>query len=89
MVTLKGIQETHPRVSHHGILQMVNSKNGERVFWENFIQICKVHADLPLPILLLHHHSVGQPLEIEDLLNGSNLLQLVYLYPYRIGVIFG
>ena len=47
------------------------------VFWANFIQVSEVHADSPLPILLLNQHSVGQPLEIEDLINGSSLLQLV------------
>ena len=46
------------------------------------IQNFEVHVDSPLPNLLLNHHSVGQPLGIEDLLNGFSLLQLVYLYPY-------
>ena len=59
MVPLEGVQETHPRVSYHGIHQLVNSKNGESVFWANFIQISEVHVDSLLPILLFNHHSVG------------------------------
>ena len=89
MVTLEGVQKTHSRVSHHGIHQLVNSRDKKRVFWANSIQISEVHVDSPLPILLLNHHSVGQSLGIEDLLNGFSLFQLVYLYPYYLGVIFG
>ena len=79
MVTLEDIQETLSKVSHRGIYQLVNFKNREGVFWANFIQISEVHANSPLPIFLLKHHSVDQPLGIEDLLNGSCLLQFVYL----------
>ena len=89
MVTLEGVQKTYPRVSHRGIHQLVNSRDGKWVFWANSIQTSEVHADSPLPILLLNHHSVGQLFGIKDLLNGFSLFQLVYLYPYCLGVIFG
>ena len=71
------------------IVPSVNSRDGKGVFWANFIQISEVHADLPLPTLLLNHQSVGQPLGIKDLLNCFSLFQLVYLYPCCLGVIFG
>ena len=89
MVTLEGIEKIHPGVSHHGIHQLVNPRDGKGVLWANIIQINEVHTDTLLPILLLHHHSISQPLGIQDLLNGSSLFQLVYLYPYCLGVLYG
>ena len=89
MVTLEGVQKTHSRVSHHGIHQLVNSRDGKGVFRANSIQINEVHTDSPLPILLLNHHSVSQSLGIKYLLNGFSLFQLVYLYYYCLVVIFG
>jgi len=74
MVALKGIQETHPRMSYRGVHQFVNSKNGEGVFWAGFVQVCKIHAHLPLSIFLFNHHYVGQPLEVKDFFDSPNLL---------------
>ena len=89
MVILKGIQETHLRMSHRGIHQLVNSRNGEGILWADFVQVCKIHAHLPLPVFLFNHYYVGQPFEVEDFLNCSSLLQLVHLYPEYLGVVFG
>ena len=88
MITLEGIQKIHPRVSHHGIHQLVNPRDGRGVIWVNIIQISEVHKDMPLFILLFYHHNISQPLGIQDLLNGSSLFQLVYLYPYCLSVLF-
>ena len=88
MVTLKGIQETHLRMSHHFVYQLVNSRNGEGVFWEDFVQVSEIHAHLPFPIFLFNHYCVGQPFGVENLLNGSSLLQLIHLCSDCLGVIF-
>ena len=53
MVTLKDIQETHPRMSHHSVHQLVNSRNKEGVFWADFIQVNEVHAHSPFPFFFL------------------------------------
>ena len=74
MVPLKGIQETHPRMSHRGVHQLVNSKNREGVFWAGFVQVCKIHTHSPLLVFLLNHYRVSQPLRVNDFLNISNLL---------------
>ena len=89
MVTLKGIQETHPRMSHRGVHQLVNSRNGEGVSWVDFVQVSEIQAHSPFPIFLFNHYYVGQPLGIENLLDGSSLLQLVYHYPDYLDMIFG
>ena len=88
MVTLKGIQETHPRMSHHGVHQLVNSRNKEGVFWADFVQVSEIHAHLPFPVFVFNHYYVSQPLEAENLLNGSSLLQLIHLCPDCLDVIF-
>ena len=89
MVILKGIQETDPKMSHRGIHQLVNSRNGEVVFWVDFVQFNKIHAHSPLPIFLFNHYCVGQPLEVEDLLNRSSPLQLIHLCPDYLSLVFG
>jgi len=74
MATLKGIQETHPRMSYCGVHQLVNSRNGEGAFWTGFIQVSEVHAHSPFPNFLLNYYCVGQSLRIGNLLNGPSLL---------------
>ena len=59
MVTLKGIQETHLRMSYRGIHQLVNSRNGEGVVWADFVQVCKIPTHSLLPIFLVDHYYVG------------------------------
>ena len=61
------------------IYQLVYSRHGEGVFWTSFIQVCEIYTHLPLPIFLLHHHSVGQPLRVKHLLNGPSLFKLCHL----------
>ena len=51
----------------------------KRILGASFIQICKVHTHLPLLILLLHYHCIGQPLRVKHFLNSPSLLKLVYL----------
>ena len=76
-------------MSHHGVHQLVNSRNREGVLWADFIQVRKIHTHSPLPVFLFNHYCIGQPLEVEDFLNSSNLLQLVHLYPDCLDVVFG
>ena len=58
---------------------MVDLRIGEAVLGARFVKVGEVHADPPLPILLLDYHSVGQPLRIMDFLNRLGFEQLLDL----------
>ena len=62
MVSLESIKETHLKMTYSCIHQLIYPRKGERIFWTGFIQVREVHTYLPLPVLFLYHHGVGQPL---------------------------
>ena len=59
VISLEGIQKTHPRMTHGCIHQLVYLRYGKWILGTSLIEIREVHAHLPLPSLLLHHHYVG------------------------------
>ena len=70
IVSLKSIKEAHPRITYGCIHQLIYPRKGERIFWTGFVQVCEVHTYPPLPVLLLYHHDVGQPLKIKNFLDS-------------------
>ena len=88
MVSLKGIQKTHPRMTYRCIHQLVYPRHRERVFGTSLIEICEIHTHAPLPSLLLHHHRVSQPLRVKNLFNSPCLFELCYLIFYSLYVFF-
>ena len=78
-----GTLERHPRSSFEDGLPLhpLTDLSGawEGVFWAGLVQICEVHTYSPLPALLLHHHSIGQPLRVKQLLNSPGQLKLDHL----------
>ena len=59
VISLKGIQENHPRMAYHCIYQLIYSRHRERVFGTSLIEICEVHTHTPFPSLLFHHHRIS------------------------------
>ena len=47
------------RMSYRGIHQLVNSRNGERALWADFVQVHKIQTYSPLPVFLFNHYCVG------------------------------
>ena len=88
MVSLKGVQEVHPRMAYSGIHQLVYSRHEKRVLGAGYIQIYEVHTNPPFPTLLLHNHCIGQPFRVENFLNSPNLLKLVHLLLDRDRMLF-
>ena len=70
------------------IHQLVYSRHKEGVFWASLIQICEVHAYLPLPALLLRYYGIGQPFGVEDLLDSPCLFELHHLFPDSVCMFF-
>ena len=58
MITLKSIQETHPRMVDSGVYQLIDLGHGEWIFRASLIQICEINAHSPLPTLLLYYYCV-------------------------------
>jgi hypothetical protein len=51
-------------MSCHQVYQLVDSGQGETVFWTSFIQIHKIHTHLPFAIGFLYHYHIGQPIRV-------------------------
>ena len=75
-------------MTYSGIHQLIYSRHRERILRASFIQICEVYTNLPLPILLLHYHCIGQLLRVEHFLNSPSLLKLVYFLLDSIRMLF-
>ena len=58
MITLEGIQETHPRMADSGIYQLVYLRYRKWILGASFIQVREIYAHSPLPTLLLYHYSI-------------------------------
>ena len=78
MVPLKGIEKTHPRMAHHYIHQLIDSRHRERVFRASFIQVYKVYTYAPFPNLLFYHYCISQSFRIEEFFDSPNLLELCH-----------
>ena len=76
-------------MAHGCIYQLIYLRHKEMIFWASFIQICEVYTDSPLSVLLLYHHSIGQPFRVKNLLNSPCLLKLHHLVPNSISVLLG
>ena len=75
MITLKRVQEAHPRMADSGVYQLIDLGHGEWIFRANFIQICEINTHSPLPILFLDYYRVCQPFGIEDFLDSPSLFE--------------
>ena len=60
MISLKGIQETHPRMAYCCIHQLNYPRHRERVFGTSLIKICEVHIHTPFPSFLFHYHLLAK-----------------------------
>ena len=78
MITLKSVQETHPRMADSGVHQLIDLGHGEWIFRANFIQICEINTHSPHPTFFLDYYRVCQPFGIEDLLNSPSLFEFRY-----------
>ena len=58
VISLKGIQETHPRMAYRCIYQLIYSRHRERVFGTSLIEICEV-THTPFPNFLFHYHRIS------------------------------
>ena len=76
-------------MAYRCIYQLVYSRQEEGVFWTSFVQVRKVYTHSPFSILFLDHHSIGQSLRIENLLDSPCLLELLHLISDSIRVILG
>jgi len=88
MVSLKSIRETHPKISNRFIHQLVNPRNWKRILGAYVVQIREINANVPFPVLLPYHHSIGQPFRIEGFLDCPRLLQFVDLFSDGFGMLF-
>ena len=79
MVSLKGIQKAHPRMTYHRIHQLIYPRHRERVLGTSLIEICKVHTHTSFSYFLFHHYCVSQPLRIKHLFESPCLLEFCYL----------
>ena len=64
MISLKDIQEAHPRMAYGCIYQLIYPRHRERIFWVGFIQIREVYETRHFPLfffttIVLANHSVG------------------------------
>jgi hypothetical protein len=75
VVTLKIIQTTHPLMARSRIHQLVYSWKREGVLLTGFVQVSKIYAYSPFPILFLYHHRVGKPGRVLNWLNSINIQQ--------------
>ena len=53
--------------------------SGKIIFWTNFIEVPKVHANAELSIFLSHRNNVCDPRWVLDLANESRLYEFVDL----------
>ena len=88
MITLKRVQETHPRMADCGVYQLIDFGHGKGIFRASFIQICEINTYSPLPTLFLDHYSVCQPFGIEDLLDSPCLLEFRHFLTDRFCMLF-
>ena len=75
MITLKGVQETHSRVSISGIHQLIYLRYREWILQASSVEVGKIDTNSIFSIFLFHHHCIWQLLEKEHLPNGPRLLQ--------------
>ena len=78
MISLKGIQKAHSRMTYRRIYQLIYPRHRERFFRTSTIEICKVHTHAPLSYFLFPHYSVSQSLTIKHLSNSLCLLKFGY-----------
>ena len=76
-------------MAYSGIHQLIYSRHREKILGASLVQVCEFYTYPPLPILLFHHHSVGQPFKVEHLLDSPRLLKYHHLVFDRIGMILG
>ena len=84
---MEGIQETHPRMTHGCIHQLVYLRHGKWVLGTSLIEVREVHAYSPLSCLLFYHHRIGQPLRVKNFLDSPSLFELGHLTPNSLGVL--
>ena len=58
VISLKGIQETHPRMAYRCINQLIYLRHRKRVFGTSLIKICEVHTHMPFPSFLFHYRHI-------------------------------
>ena len=58
MITLEGIQESHPRMADSSIYQLVYLGHRKWILGASLIYVREINAYSPLPTLFLHHHSI-------------------------------
>ena len=76
VITLEGVQKTHPRMAYCRIYQLIYPRHREGIFGASLVKVCKVHTNTPFSCLLLHHYSISQPLGVENLLIAPARLSL-------------
>ena len=86
VIPLEGIQETHPRVSHGRIHQLVDLRHGKWILGASLIEIREVDAHPPFSRLLFYYYRIGQPLRIENFLDSPSLFELGNFTSDRLGV---
>ena len=65
-------------MTHRCIYGLVYLRHREEIFWASLIQIYEVHTHSPFSVLLLHHHSTGQPFRVEHFLDSPCLLKFYH-----------
>ena len=86
MVTLKGVQETYPRVPICGIDQLIYLRHRERVLRACSVQICEIYTNPPFAVLLPNYDGIYKPFREEDFLYRPGLFQPPDLLPYYLDV---
>jgi len=67
-----GVHEAKELVSCRNFYQLVDPWE-ITIFRVGFVEICKVDADSPLPVLFLHEDGIGEPVRVERLSDEASL----------------
>ena len=86
VIPLEGIQETHPRVTHGRIHQLVDFWHAKWILGASLIEIREVHAHPPFSSLLFYYYRIGQLLRIKNFLDSPSLFELGNFASNRLGV---
>lgn len=86
MVATVGIHKARPSMPGHGVHQ-VYPRQRKAVFRTGVVEVDVINAHPPLPIFLLNHNRVRQPLGVLDILYGTGLQESVNLFNYSVGVL--
>ena len=61
MISGVSIQKAQTLATRRSINDLINTREGKRICWTSFVEICVVHTHTPSAIFLKYQHRVSQP----------------------------